>query len=183
MWLQEPGSFTRIIAAMVAPRNTSSETMRPGRAALAAAGAPEAGAEMVSAVEMWRPSNGGDSTAAEEKPQRCDDKQTQKNMGGRGDPGHAFCQREETFAAPRNGERVQGRAALHSGQPAEILVESQIVRAAEHGADEAGALRHPPNVAHPRVSAVHHFLAGEIHQRRPNLNGCVQRSVAGKRPQ
>jgi hypothetical protein len=50
-----------------------------------------------------------------------------KKRGREGEPGHAFCQREETFAGPRNGKRVQMRAVLHSGQPAEILVESQIV--------------------------------------------------------
>jgi hypothetical protein len=71
MWLQEPGSFTRIIAAMVAPRKTSSETMRAGRAGLTAAMEFEAGATIVSAVAMGRPSNGGDSTAAQEMPQRC----------------------------------------------------------------------------------------------------------------
>jgi hypothetical protein len=70
MWLQEPGSFTRIIAAMVAPRNTSSDTMRPGRAVSAAVRAFEAGAAMVSAVAMVRPSNGGDSTAPQRMPQR-----------------------------------------------------------------------------------------------------------------
>src|SRR5580700_3571797 len=70
MWLQEPGSFTRIIAAMVTPRNTSSETIRPGRAASAAAGALETVAAMVSAVAMVRPSNGGDSTAGLGMPQR-----------------------------------------------------------------------------------------------------------------
>src|ERR1700686_1013633 len=70
MWLQEPGSFTRIIAAMVAPRNTSSETMRAGRAVSAAARGFAAGAEMVSAVAIVKPSIGGDSTAAKEMPQR-----------------------------------------------------------------------------------------------------------------
>ena len=29
-----------------------------------------------------------------------------KKSGREGDPGHAFCQREETFAAPRYGLRV-----------------------------------------------------------------------------
>src|SRR5580693_2834891 len=76
MWLQEPGSFTRIIAAMVAPRNTSSETMRSGRAA--AARAFDAGAEMVSAVAMARPSNGGDSTTALGMLQRRDDEHPHK---------------------------------------------------------------------------------------------------------
>jgi hypothetical protein len=80
MWPQEPGSFTRIIAAMVAPRNTSNETMRPGRPALAAARALDAGAAMVSAVAMVRPSNGGDSTAAQGMPQRRDVKRAHKKM-------------------------------------------------------------------------------------------------------
>jgi hypothetical protein len=57
---------------MVAPRNTSSETMRPGRAVSVPASALEAGAAMVSAVAMGRPSNSGDSTAAHEMPQRRD---------------------------------------------------------------------------------------------------------------
>src|ERR1700730_6200543 len=70
MWLQEPGSFTRIIAAIVAPRKTSSETIRPGRVVSAAAKAFDAGAAMVSAVAMVRPSDGGDSTAAAGMPQR-----------------------------------------------------------------------------------------------------------------
>ena len=69
MWLQEPGSLTRIIAAMVAPRNTSSETMRPGRAASAALVELGAGAEMVAGVAMGKPSDGGDSTAREAMPQ------------------------------------------------------------------------------------------------------------------
>ena len=70
MWPQEPGSFTRIIAAMVAPRNTSRETMRPGRAPPPVAREFAAGAAMVSAVAMVRPSDGGDSTAAQRMPQR-----------------------------------------------------------------------------------------------------------------
>src|SRR5882672_12880931 len=39
---------------------------------------------------------------------------------------------------------------------------TQIVRAAENRTDEAGALRDPPRAPHPRVPAVHHFLACEI---------------------
>jgi hypothetical protein len=70
MWLQEPGSFTRIMAAMVAPRNTSSETVRPGRVVFAAARTFDEGAEMVCTVAMVRPSNCGDSTAAQGMPQR-----------------------------------------------------------------------------------------------------------------
>src|SRR5579872_6882707 len=70
MWPQEPGSFTRIIAAMVAPRNTSRETMRAGRVVSTAARTFDAGAAMVSAVAMGRPSIGGDNIAAQEMPQR-----------------------------------------------------------------------------------------------------------------
>jgi hypothetical protein len=47
------------MAAIVIPRNTSSETSRAGRAVGIAAGAPDAGAEIVWAVAMtmflrWR---------------------------------------------------------------------------------------------------------------------------------
>src|ERR1019366_346899 len=100
MWLQEPGSFTRIIAAMVAPRNTSSETIRPERAVSAAARAFDADAAMVSAVAMVRPSNGGDSTAAQGMPQRHVSGLTHKKTWPGGGSQPCFCQREETFAAP-----------------------------------------------------------------------------------
>ena len=70
MWSHEPGSFTRIMAAMVTPRKTSSETMRPGRAGSTAACAFETGAAIVSAVAMRRSSADGDSTAANKMPQR-----------------------------------------------------------------------------------------------------------------
>jgi hypothetical protein len=70
MWLQEPGSFTRIIAAIVAPRKTSRETIRPERAVSAAAKAFDVGAAKVSAVAMVRPSDDGDSTAVRGMPQR-----------------------------------------------------------------------------------------------------------------
>ena len=82
--------------------------MRPGRVVLAPAGALDEGAEMVSAVAMVRPSNGGDSTAAEGMPQRRDDERAnEKKRGREGEPGHAFCHKEETFAAPRCGKRVR----------------------------------------------------------------------------
>ncbi len=70
MWPQEPGSFTRIIAAIVAPRNTSSETIRPGRGVPLAAKAFDTGAGMGSAVAMVAPSNGRDGTAGKSAPQR-----------------------------------------------------------------------------------------------------------------
>src|SRR6266853_6605834 len=62
MWSHEPGSFTRIIAAIVSPRKTSSETTRSARDA-----SPTVrvfGTAMVSAVAMSCSSAGGDSTAA-----------------------------------------------------------------------------------------------------------------------
>jgi len=63
--------------------------MRSGRDA--AARAFDAGAEMVSAVAMARPSNGGDSTAALGMPQRRDDEHSQtKNVAGRGSPATPF---------------------------------------------------------------------------------------------
>lgn len=70
MCSQEPGSFTRIIAAMVIPRKTSSETTRLTRVISVADDAPETGAAMVCAVAMACSSAGGDSTAVEDKPQR-----------------------------------------------------------------------------------------------------------------
>lgn len=70
MWPQEPGSFTRIMPAMVAPRKTSSETMRAGRGEAAALAGPEEGSVMVSDEAMSWPSNGRDSTAARGMPQR-----------------------------------------------------------------------------------------------------------------
>jgi len=171
MWLQEPGSFTRIIAAMVAPRNTSSETIRPGRAGLTAAMEFDAGAAIVSAEAIGRPSNGGDSTAVKEMPQRRNGEHAhKKTWPGGGIPAMPFARGKKLSRLP-----VKGCASR--------LVIRQIVRAAENGTDEAGALRDPPHVTHPRVPAVHHFPAREIHQYRPDLNGCVQRSVAGERPQ
>lgn len=66
MWPQEPGSLTRIIAAMVAPRNTSSETIRGGRGEPATAAALGATAgerpAIVSVVAMERPSAGREFT-------------------------------------------------------------------------------------------------------------------------
>jgi hypothetical protein len=44
--------------------------MRPGRAALAATGMFDVGAEMVPAVAMWKTSNSGDITVAQAMPQR-----------------------------------------------------------------------------------------------------------------
>jgi len=91
MWLQEPGSFTNIIAAIVAPRNTSSETMRPGRGESAATKDLGAGAEMACAVAMVRSSNGGDSTAAQGLPQRCKVKPVyKKTRPGKGFPATNF---------------------------------------------------------------------------------------------
>jgi hypothetical protein len=107
MWPQEPGSFTRIIPAMVAPRNTSSETIRAGRAAPAGAGVLDTGATIVSAVAMGRPSNGGDSTAARIMPQRRNGERAhKKTWPGEGIPAKLFCQREEIFAIPGYGMRV-----------------------------------------------------------------------------
>jgi hypothetical protein len=70
MCSHEPGSFTRIIAAMVIPRKTSSETTRLTRVISVADKAPETGAGMDCAVAMGCSSAGGDSTAVEDKPQR-----------------------------------------------------------------------------------------------------------------
>src|ERR1039458_10699613 len=83
MWLHEPGSLTRIIAAMVIPRKTSSETMRAAGAVRLAAGAREAGAAMVCAVTIGVSSAGGDSTAAGGMPQRrdCGGKSLKKKNG------------------------------------------------------------------------------------------------------
>src|SRR5689334_19032642 len=106
MWLQEPGSFTRIIAAMVAPRNTSSETMRPPRAVSAAAGMLEADAAIVSEVAMPGPSNGGDSTAAAEMPQCPSGERVHKEKWPGGRPRHLFCEQEETHTIPSPGLRV-----------------------------------------------------------------------------
>src|SRR6267378_3639998 len=69
MCLQEPGSFTSIIAAIVRPRKTSSETIRPARAGSAAASTFETGAAIVSAVAMRGPSACGDTTAPWKPPQ------------------------------------------------------------------------------------------------------------------
>jgi hypothetical protein len=117
MWLQEPGSFTRIIAAMVAPRNTSSETIRVGRPVSAAGRVLDEGAAMVSAVAMvgppmarivqqqWNCSNGAAVGVLTKK------------RGREGCPGHALCQREETFAISNYRLRfVRGFAAV-SGSP------------------------------------------------------------------
>jgi hypothetical protein len=103
-----------------------------------------------------------------------------KKRGREGDPGHVNCQREETFAIPGYGLRVGAGPPLRTAR--RILVIRQVVRAAEKRADEAGALRGPPHVAHPRMPAVHHLPAHEIHQHRSDLDGGVQRSVAGERP-
>jgi len=65
---QEPGSFTRIIAAMVMPRKTSRETTRPGRAASAGAAAPQERATVDSAVAMESPSDGG---IVQQRKERC----------------------------------------------------------------------------------------------------------------
>ncbi len=65
---QEPGSFTRIIAAMVMPRKTSRETTRPGRGVAARAGAPDEGATIDSAVAMESPSDGG---IVQQRKERC----------------------------------------------------------------------------------------------------------------
>jgi len=182
MWPQEPGSFTRIIAAMVAPRKTSSETMRAGRAGLTAGMEFDAGATIVSAVAMGRPSNGGDSTAARIMPQRRNGEHAhKKTWPGGGIPAMPFARGKKLSRLPFTGCASGAGPPRRTARP--ILVISQIVRAAEHGTDEAGALRDPPHVTHPRVPAVHHFPAREIHQYRPDLNGCVQRSVAGERPQ
>src|SRR5450631_2546626 len=59
MWLQEPGSFTKIMAAMVAPRNTSNETMRSRRDALVACWAFDEGVTMVCGVAMVNPPMAG----------------------------------------------------------------------------------------------------------------------------
>lgn len=67
MCSQDPGSFTRIIAAMVIPRKTSSETTRPARGCSTTAGV--LCAAMVAAVAMRSSSAGGDSTAARNLPQ------------------------------------------------------------------------------------------------------------------
>jgi len=101
MWLQEPGSFTRIIAAMVTPRNTSSETIRPGRAVVSGDVALEACTEMVSAVAMVGPSDGGDSTAAEGMPQRRNNGHShKKTWPGRGIPTTLFARRKKLSRNP-----------------------------------------------------------------------------------
>ena len=69
MCSHEPGSFTKIIAAMVIPRKTSSETTRVIRVISVADEALETGAAMVCAVAMGCSSAGGDSTAVEDRPQ------------------------------------------------------------------------------------------------------------------
>lgn len=71
MCSHDPGSFTRIIAAMVIPRKTSSETTRLIRLISVVGDEPESGAGMVWAVAMASSSAGGDSTAVEDEPQRC----------------------------------------------------------------------------------------------------------------
>src|SRR5579864_3278539 len=104
MWLQEPGSFTRIIAAIVAPRKTSSETMRAGRAVSAAARAFDAGAAMVSAVAMVRPSNGGDSTAVLGMPQRRNGERAhKKTWPGGGIPATPFARGKKLSRLPLPG--------------------------------------------------------------------------------
>src|ERR1700674_2011864 len=116
MWLQEPGSYTRIMAAMVAPRNTSSETMRAGRAVSEAARPFDAGAAIVSAVAMGRPSNGGDSTAAPGMPQRCSGERAHKKRGREGvsRPRHLPEGRNFRDARLRLARRVRVR---RGGQP------------------------------------------------------------------
>src|SRR5580692_2202812 len=84
----------------------------------------------------------------------------QKARPGGGIPGHASCQREETFAPALWGEWV--------------LAVAQVVRAAKNRTDKARALRYPPRMPQPRVSAVHHFLAGKIKQYGCDLNGRIQ---------
>lgn len=69
MWLHEPGSFTRIIAAMVMPRKTSSETIRPAGALATAVNVLEARGMIVCAVAMKDPSVGADNIAARKTPQ------------------------------------------------------------------------------------------------------------------
>jgi hypothetical protein len=52
---------------------------------------------MDSAVAMIESSDGGDSTAAQGMPQRASAGLPTKKDGREGDPGHAFCLREEIF--------------------------------------------------------------------------------------
>jgi len=75
---------------MVIPRKTSSETIRPERAASRTAGL--LGAAMVSAVAMRGSSARGDSTAAWMLPQSRAAKTCRKTKKARpgGGPGHAF---------------------------------------------------------------------------------------------
>jgi hypothetical protein len=104
MWPQEPGSFTRIIAAMVAPRNTSSETKRPGRDVSAAAGMLEVDVAIVSDVAMAGPSNGGDSTADAGMPQcRSGERVHKKTWPGGGGPATFFARGKKLSRIPVRG--------------------------------------------------------------------------------
>src|SRR6266404_6156499 len=69
MCLQEPGSFSSIIAAIVRRRKTSSESIGPARAGSADASTFETGAAIVSAGGMRGPSACGDTTSPWKPPQ------------------------------------------------------------------------------------------------------------------
>jgi hypothetical protein len=49
----------------------------------------------------------------------------------------------------------------------------QIMRAAEHGIDEAGALRHPPHTPHPCIPAVQHFWPAKSNSAGPTCIAAV----------
>src|SRR5579864_8453147 len=168
MWPQDPGSLTRIIAAMVAPRNTSSETIRGGRGEPATAAAPGAvagkPAAIVSVVAMEKPPLAG---SVQESVKRGNPRGMGGSEGACGEsrlnaktrpgerPGRALRLREETLRGPGTGCALFARAASADGpgNSDEFLVVRHVVRAAEYRSHKAGALRNPPRPAHPRMPA------------------------------
>jgi hypothetical protein len=73
---------------------------------------------------------------------------------------------------PRYSQR---EGNVRSGDcPRVLLVIAKIVRAAKERADEARGLGSPPHMAHPAMSAVHHFPGGVVHQKRTHLDRRIQ---------
>src|SRR6266403_1994334 len=200
MCLQEPGSFTSIIAAMVRPRKTSSETIRPARAGSAAASTFETGAAIVSAVAMRGSSACGDTTAPWKTPQcrgrLCIHPAVLK--GGTTETSQlrtaiwtlqAELPRKDCALIILTGKTkawrgggsatllCEGRNSCVRAVRLALLADAQVVDATEQRTGKARALRDPPHVAHPAMPAVQHLSADVVHHQGTHLNRRVERSV------
>src|SRR5882672_2676379 len=200
MCLQEPGSFTSIIAAMVRPRKTSSETIRPARAGSAAASTFETGAAIVSAVAMRGSSACGDTTAPWKTPQcrgrLCIHPAVLK--GGTTETSQlrtaiwtlqAELPRKDCALIILTGKKkawrgggsatllCEGRNSCVRAVRLALLADAQVVDATEQRTGKARALRDPPHVAHPAMPAVQHLSADVVHHQGTHLNRRVERSV------